>query len=135
MKDVGAAIIERLQQDVGWWGSVGGRVDWTISQPETPYPRVVLLIVSQSHPNHYDGPDPREARLQLDVYSDRSAEEASTIAGQAIPILQPDDVAGGIWFRRAADIDGPTDSGDRNDTLYVYRARTDFALMFTDEED
>ncbi len=133
MQDVGAAIVERLAANQAWWALVGGRLDWTVSPQETPFPRAVGLIVSAEQPDHFEGEDIAFTRFQLDVYSTVSAEEAASIARAAIPILKADAVAGGIWFRRAVEVEGPTDSGDQLDTLYVYRARTDFALLHSDE--
>lgn len=133
MTKLGSAIIARLQDRPGFWTPLDGRVDWTVSLPETPYPRAVLTVVTADRPDTFEGPDLRFTRVQLDVYSDKSAEEASSIAEEAIEALQPEATVGGVRFCRAPEVEGPTDSGDQLDTLYAYRARTDFALLHADE--
>lgn len=133
MADIGAAIIERLEGHAPFWTPLGGRVDWTVSQQSTPFPRAVLTIITAQRDDHFDGPDLRFTRLQLDVYSDTSAAEAAAIAEEGINALQPEATVGGVRFNRAVEVDGPTDGGDQTDTLYAFRARTDFALLHADE--
>lgn len=129
MADWGSATVDRLEAHLPFWTPLGGRVDWTVSPPETPYPRCVLTGVSDDRPDHYSGPDLRQTRLQLDVYSSVSAAEANDIAEQSVDALQPEAIVSGIHFRRAASVEGPVDGGDQLDTLYAYRARVDFVLL------
>jgi len=133
MADVGSAIVARLEGDPAWVDAIGDRLDWGVSLQETPFPRAVATFITRDRPDHYTGSDMASSRLQLDVYSVVSSQEASDIAEIAIGILQPEDTVAGVRFTRATEVDGPNDGGDQTDTLYVYRARTDFALLHTDE--
>ena len=133
MADVGSAIVGRLEADEAWTAAIDGRLDWGASLPETPYPRAVANFITRDRPDHYTGSDMAFSRLQLDVYSAVSSGEAAEIAELAIDVLQPEDTAGGVRFCRAVEVDGPTDGGDQTETLYVYRARTEFALLHANE--
>lgn len=133
MADVGSAIVGRLEADPAWTAVIDGRLDWGVSLPETPYPRAVANFITRDRPDHYTGSDMAFSRLQLDVYSAVSSGEAAEIAELAIDVLQPEDTVGGVRFCRAVEVDGPTDSGDQTDTLYIYRARTEFALLHANE--
>ncbi len=132
MMTLEGAIIARLERAKAFWDPVGGRVDWGASVDGTPHPRVVLTVTSGLRPDHYTGPDVRPLRLQLDVYSTVSADEARTIAEASVSALQPEEVVEGWDFRRAPEVDGPTDSGDQTDTLYVHRAMMDYSLLLSE---
>lgn len=128
MPDWGSSVVGRLDDDDDWTARVGPRTDWTVSPPETPYPRSVLTTISDPRPDHFGGEEGfRQTWLQLDVYSTESAQEANEIAEIAIRVLKPEWEGEGIRFDRAG-VDGPTDSGEQQDTLYVYRSRVDFRL-------
>jgi len=133
MPDVGAAIVARLEADHAWTKLMGERLDWGASLPDTAYPRAVANWITRDRPDHYTGSDMQFSRLQLDVYSAVSSGEAAEIAEIAIGVLQPEDVAEGVRFERAVEVSGPTDGGEQTDTLYAYRARTEFAWLHTDE--
>ena len=133
MADVGSAVIVRLEADDAWTAAIADRTDWGASLPETAYPRAVANWITRDRPDHYGGSDMQFSRLQLDVYSIVSSGEAAEIAEIAIGVLQPEDIAGGVRFERAVEVSGPTDGGEQTDTLYVYRARTEFAWLHTDE--
>ena len=133
MANVGAAIIARLEGSAAWLGAVGTRTDWGVSQEGTPSPRVVATWITRDRPDHYTGEDLCYSRLQIDVYSETSANEAGDIAEIAIAILRPEEIIGGVRFERAVEIDGPADGGEQTETLYLHRARTDFAFLHANE--
>jgi hypothetical protein len=132
MADWGSAIIARLEASDAWLARVGPRTDWTVSPQSTPYPRVVITTVSDPRPDHYGGEQGfRETHIQLDVYSTDSASEATQIAELALEVLRPETVKAGVRFDRAS-AEGPMDSGEWVDTLFIYRSRVSLYLWHAD---
>jgi hypothetical protein len=146
MADWGAALVARLDARASLTDLLGSEgVDWGIVPQETVRPSVVLNVISDPRGDHYRGEQGmRQTRVQADCYSETSADEAYRIADEVIAAVRPDpgqdgaDDTGawsqdGVRFDRPQ-IEGPVDSGEQLDTLYVHGARVDLLLWHCEEE-
>lgn len=145
MADWGAALIARLEARatlVALLGPAG--VDWGKLPQGEDMPGVALFVVSDVREDHYQGEQGlRRSHVQADCLSARSAEEASRIAEELMAAVRPEPGqegadAGGGWvsqgvqfYRPAAE--GPVDSGEQKDLIYVHRARVDLHLWHVEE--
>lgn len=146
MADWGAALIALTLDGEGVTALVGEQVDWTVRPAIRDLPGLVFETITDDRTDHFSGAQGlRMTRVQADAYSAVSAQEATAVAEALIAWLRPDpgtlgsDVTGarvkdGIRFDRMG-AEGPVDSGDQLDTVYVHRARVDLLVWHAEIEE
>lgn len=101
---------------------VGTRIDFGKRPQEQALPAVTLQVTADPRPNHFGGRQGlRQTRLQVDCWGE-TADAAVSAAERIIEIIGDPAVVDGVRFEKPL-IEGPEDSGNQEDTLYVHRAR------------
>lgn len=146
MADWGAALTNQLLANAALSGVLAGNaqnIDWG-DRPEGGR-GISLQTVSDPRPDHFRGEQGfRQTRVQLDAWSNVSADDATKIAEAAIAAVRLDPDAGGAdasgsWTRDGVrfdrpQVEGPEDGFERLDTVVVYRARVDLLLWHSEVE-
>lgn len=117
---------QRLQADVPLLVLAAAGIDWG-KRPDliaiTDATGITLNIAALPNDMHFRGPQGRlEATVSIDVWSGVSHEAADAAARRIIAIIQEPATVDFVQMD-AAFVDGPEDSGNQEETLYVHRSR------------
>lgn len=128
MADFRSALRQRLLADPGKPAAV--QFVEFVRRPEanangSGLPGVTLAVIADPRPAHFTGSQGlRETRISADCWSALDSLEAIEIAEWLRGVLETPDTVAGVRFERSF-IEGPGDSGEQLEALYVYRARLD----------
>ncbi len=111
----------------------GGRIHWSVRPQGSPYPALVLSIISRLPERTFNGPDPLErARVQIDAYalSYGAAKELARLVKEALSNLTFNNSGVTFWAFSENERD-LTDTG-ATDAERVHRISSDFLIWHKD---
>lgn len=123
------ALRARLLEDVAIAALVDERVTWLTRPQGEALPAVTLQLISGVHPQHLEGFEKQEARVQLDAWAETTL-EAATIVTAAKEALAPGGVHEEVQFSRMF-FEGEGDFAERQGDTTIYRVTID--LIFDHE--
>lgn len=125
MPDYRTSLRLRLQDDTPLGDIVGPNIDWG-KRPDNLVGLTAVVLTTMADPQemHFKGRQGlRETTVQIDCYSGISIEEAVAAANRIVEIITvPAKNVDGVRFDQCF-VEGPEDSGNQEETLYVHRAR------------
>lgn len=117
------ALRDRLLDAGGVSALVGTRVSWVTRPQASALPAITLQVISGEHPQHLEGFEKEETRVQLDAWAASTA-AASAIVKAAKAALAPGVVHEGVQFGRMF-FEQERDGVERLGNVDVYRVGID----------
>ena len=111
----------------------GGRIHWSVRPQGSPYPALVLTVISGAPERTFSGPDPLERkRVQIDAYalSYGAAKALARLVKEALSNLTFDNSGVTFWAFSENERD-LTDTG-ATDAERIYRISSDFLIWHKD---
>lgn len=126
--DFQAGLRARLLADTTVAAIVGTRVYWVQRPQKSPYPAVVLQVVSDGRPENLKGFDgARSTRVQADCYGTSYAASLDLARATISALVEPT-ILSGKQFGRAS-VDRQLDLGETvADGSFVHRQTVDFNI-------
>ena len=106
----------------------GQKIYWENAPQGTARPYVTLLDVTELRPQILSGYDLEQARVQIDVWTDKYADKQA-IMEAVLTALIPANTSNGNTFQRAMIDLGPRDvAGERDGDTIIYRKTADLII-------
>lgn len=128
--DMREAFRARLVADPAVAAIVGDRVYWSERPQGSPFPAIVLQVISDGRPQHMKGRQAmRPTRIQVDcMATDSEVESGEAIRAKlveaAIAAVEPEAVIDDVTFRRSF-VDAVRDADERTETENIKRTAID----------